>query len=128
MALAKPLAPGPTRAADKIFLICMALSLIGMLTLMSAGAFIHSPDGDAYRGDPYRLLKRQGLCLLVAIAAYCVVRQIPLRVIDRVARAGVLAAVFLLILVLLPGIGTEEGNASRWFRIGSVSVQPSEFA
>ena len=33
-----------------------------------------------------------------------------------------------LILVLIPGIGSRMGGASRWFRLGGVSFQPAEFS
>jgi cell division protein FtsW len=33
-----------------------------------------------------------------------------------------------LILVLIPGIGSRMGGASRWFRFGGISLQPAEFS
>lgn len=35
--------------------------------------------------------------------------------------------IFLLVLVLILGIGSEEVGSKSWIRIGSISVQPSEF-
>jgi len=114
--------------ADRIFLIGMALSIVGLLMVMSASAFIYTPDGDPYGGDPYRLLKRQGLSLLIALAVYCLVRSTPMEFLDRWARVGIFLTAVMLILVLIPGLGSVEGNARRWFRIAAVSIQPSEFA
>lgn len=33
-----------------------------------------------------------------------------------------------LVLVLIPGIGSRMGGASRWFRLGGISFQPAEFS
>jgi len=106
----------------------MALTVIGLIMLMSAGAFIPTDGGQGYQGDPYRLVKRQAACLMIALAVYCVLRRVPLHALDRLARVGLVLAVIPLVLVLVPGIGSVEGSARRWFRIGSTSIQPSEFA
>jgi len=120
----------PSRSArqdtDRVFVICAVLCLIGLLMLMSAGAFVGA--GGALGDDPYRLFKRQAVALLLALGLYCVVRRVPLTWMDRGARLGLLLACLMLVLVLIPGLGSVEGNARRWFRFGPVSFQPSEFA
>jgi len=119
---------GPPARADRLFFICLVLSVIGLTMLMSAGAFMPTPDGDAYHSDPYRLVKRQAICLMLALAVYCAIRRVPVGALDRLARIGLVTGVIALVLVMVPGIGSEEGRARRWFRVGATSIQPSEFA
>jgi cell division protein FtsW len=47
---------------------------------------------------------------------------------QRYAKPALIIAVFLLVLVLVPGIGREVAGARRWFRFKMLSFQPSEFA
>jgi cell division protein FtsW len=117
------------RDANRVFFIGMALCLIGLVMLMSTGAFVRASGSlEGYAGDPYRLFKRQAICLVVAIMVYIGLRRISFSQLDRLARPFLVAACVLLVAVLLPHVGAEEGHARRWFRIGPASIQPSEFA
>lgn len=51
---------------------------------------------------------------------------VPYPALRRGAKAAVAASVVLLALVFV--LGTQAGGARRWFRLGHISVQPSEFA
>ncbi len=46
----------------------------------------------------------------------------------RLAFSGFALTVVLLILVLIPGIGTEANGSRGWFVVGGLSMQPSELA
>ncbi|MBN2490345.1 MAG: FtsW/RodA/SpoVE family cell cycle protein [Planctomycetes bacterium] len=130
MAALRPSAPSAARDADRVFAICMLLCLIGLFGLLSAAAFLGggAAGGAAYGEDPHGLFKRQAVALLIALGVYGLVRRMPLPWLDRSARVGLVLAFGLLLLVLVPGVGSVEGCARRWFRCGPVSVQPSEIA
>jgi rod shape determining protein RodA len=53
---------------------------------------------------------------------------IDYRTMSRWAMVGYWAMILLLVLVLIPGIGTMRGGARRWFDLGVFLLQPSEFA
>jgi cell division protein FtsW len=50
------------------------------------------------------------------------------RWLKRVWWLFLVAAIALLVAVLVPHVGVVRGGAQRWFRVGGLSFQPSEFA
>lgn len=74
------------------------------------------------------LLSRQLVFLFVAAMAGSALSQLPSRIWKRVAWPLYAVTLLLLLLVLVPGLGRVVNGAQRWFRLGSVSIQPSETA
>ena len=54
--------------------------------------------------------------------------KIPYKVYFEKANTLLLISIILLILVIIPGIGTVRNGSRSWFGIGSFGIQPSEFA
>lgn len=50
------------------------------------------------------------------------------RRLSGLAKPAVLAALLMMLLVFLPGLGHQVGKARRWVRVGFMVFQPSEFA
>jgi rod shape determining protein RodA len=118
---ALPLADAPSRWGQLatlhwgLFAAALALSLIGAFTVRSAAAEL----GAGYFG---RQLVWIGAGLLAMLVAFAV----DLRRLLAMALPLYLFGLAGVALVLL--LGHEAGGAVGWFRIGSVGVQPSEFA
>ena len=103
---------------DRITPICMlALSLIGVVFIYSAQF--------ARGGGQW---EQQVVYLVLGGILYLATSFMDYRIWLRYAHWVYLAALVLLALVLIPGIGTTHGmGARRWLDIG-VAFQPSEFA
>lgn len=115
-------------AADRVDLLLalpmLALALFGWVMVTSA-----SVDIDATNlGDAWYHSKRHGLWLLIGTGVLLLTRRVPLSWWERHGTRLLLAAIVLLVLVLLPGIGRKVNGSARWLGFGSVSVQTSEIA
>ena len=66
--------------------------------------------------------------IYLALATCCgfVAAQIRPETLQRFARSSMLVLVALLVLVLVPGIGTRLNGSQRWLRFNGMSLQPSE--
>lgn len=107
-----------------LFLIVMVLLAVGVVMIYSASAIY------AYEkmGDSLYYLKRHLFYIAVGLLLMLGVMSADLKDIRRLAKPVMAAAVFTLILVLIPHIGRETAGARRWFRFGFFNFQPSEFA
>lgn len=103
---------------DRITPACMVLlSLVGVFFIYSAQ---FARDGTQWRG--------QLVFLALGLVVYLGTSLLDYRIWLRYAHWVYLAGVVLLVLVLIPGIGTTHGmGARRWIDIG-IAFQPSEFA
>lgn len=113
------------RVADPwILLSALMLTGIGLVMVFSASSALASKR---YLDAAY-FFKHQifhvaaGLGLMVFLASRDYQR------LKGLAYPVLFVIMLLLVLVLIPGVGHRAGGASRWLRLGLVSIQPSEFA
>ncbi len=111
------------RTIDRLGLSLLLLSIIAGLILSLAA----SPAASARLGldDPFYFFFRQLIFVTLGLAgAFFISILSP----NDARRIGVLALLgSLIILISLPFIGYEVKGAIRWLRVGSISLQPSEF-
>ena len=105
-----------------LLLVVATLLSLGCLSVYSATAV---PSAELY-GQSVRLLLNHLLAISLGVGAGVGVLMIPLSRLRSSAKWCVLISVLLLIAVTV--YGPEIGGAQRWFRIGRLSIQPSEFA
>lgn len=103
----------------------IALLIFGIIILASAS----SPYGYNSFDDPYYFVKRQIIGILVGLFFFFIFSRFNWRFWKKVSTYFYIACVILLILVFIPGIGADFGkNAHSWLDIGSLNLQPAEFA
>lgn len=82
----------------------------------------------AVENDPLHFIKRQACWIVLAVIAACVFIRIDYHWYRRAVFPIGIAALVLLALVLIPGIGVEVHGSRRWLGVGLGRIQPSEFA
>jgi cell division protein FtsW len=105
----------------------LILVTVGLIMLASA-SMVKGAAEELFRNDPAYFVKRQGLWMALALAAAAIGSRMDLRWLKAAALPLAGACVILLVLVRIPGIGTEIKGSWRWLRVGPLTVQPSEFA
>ncbi|MBI4355146.1 MAG: putative lipid II flippase FtsW [Candidatus Omnitrophica bacterium] len=105
-------------------MVTATLLAIGLVMIYSASALY----ADELYGDSTYFLKRHLAYLMMGVALGGLVMAKPYRTLQPYSKHLVLASIVMLVLVLIPGIGTVAGGARRWFRLGQISLQPSELA
>jgi cell division protein FtsW len=110
----------------------LAWVIAGLLSLglvMVYSASIQLPDNPKYINyTSSYFLTRHILSITLAVVAACVTLAIPMRTWEKMAPWLFVAALLLLILVLIPGIGRVVNRSRRWIPLGVMNFQPSELA
>lgn len=79
-------------------------------------------------GDPFYFVLRQGLWIGIGLVALILTTRMDYHLLRWMVGPVLLLSVLLLVMVLMPGIGTEINGSKRWLRFGPLNLQPSEFA
>ncbi|MBZ4394795.1 putative lipid II flippase FtsW [Myxococcus faecalis] len=107
-------------------LLCAVLALVtmGLVMVYSASAVLAQDK----LGDSLYFFKRQVTAAGMGLVAMAVAMKVGWRKLARWAYPLLLAAIVLLVLVAIPGIGSTAGGARRWIRLPGFSLQPAEVA
>lgn len=81
---------------------------------------------DATLKDGLYYFKIQLVWICIGLVGFNLLVHFPLRYVLAIADWFVLLLLGLILLTLLPGLGTNVNGATRWLVIGPVGIQPSE--
>jgi cell division protein FtsW len=102
--------------------------LLAFGVMMATSTTISASLHDGNQGSLFTQLIDEAVFLLVGLPIFWLGMRIPPRGYRLLAYPMMIFAVILLLAVLVPHVGVTINGASRWFRLGPVQVQPSEFA
>lgn len=107
-----------------LLLAVLTISIFGIIMVYSA-SYIWAE----YKfNDPFKFVKHQALFFCIGLVILYIISKIDYKIYYEKANLILIACITLLILVIIPGIGTVRNGSRSWFGIGSFGIQPSEFA
>ncbi|MGQ0616654.1 MAG: putative lipid II flippase FtsW [Acidimicrobiia bacterium] len=107
-----------------LFAVISVLALIGLVMVLSASSVIALHE----HANPYHYFGRQALWLAGGTVLFVITLRTDYHRFRRLATPMLVLCLALLVMVLVPGVGTNANGSSRWLGFGSLSLQPSEFA
>jgi len=110
-----------------VMLVVALLATIGIVMVTSASMTTSVVDNN---GKAWHVAGNQLLYVLGGITVMWLAMRLPINTLRRLSSILLWGTILLLILVLIPGIGTglaEKGSQS-WISLGSFRLQPSEIA
>lgn len=106
-----------------LVIITLLLLTIGLIMVYSASAVWATYKYD----DSFFFAKRQLLFAGIGVIAMFFIMNVDYWTWRTYAKILIIVCFFLLIIVLVPGIGMERNGSRSWIGVGAFSIQPSEF-
>lgn len=104
--------------------ITIVLTFVGVVMVFSASGVM----AETKYHDSWYFLKRQLTWLSVGLVLMHVVSKIDYTLWKKLSFPLLFLTTTLLILALLPSLGTVAKGARRWLHVGPINIQPAEFA
>ena len=102
----------------------LIISIFGIIMIYSASSIW----AEFKYQDAFKYVRQQAIFFIVGIFIMLFCSKINLNFIKKKANLILIGCFILLILVLIPGIGSIRNGSRSWFGIGGFGIQPSEFA
>lgn len=124
-----------TRGVPDFLLLILTFLLVGFgITMVLSSSSIYALTSftgkgcGICQGDELYFVKKQALWLLVGTICMFITMNIPFSFYKRNYLLIFIVCLVSLVLVLIPGIGYYNNGARSWFKFGSSTIQPAEFA
>ena len=114
------------RGVDFILLsVTIGLAMYGLIMVFSASYYFSISEN----GTPFYYLIRDGIWVILGLVLMCVGMLIDYRVWNnKVLILGFLGFCFLLLVLVLTPVGSSANDATRWIRLGPITIMPGEIA
>jgi cell division protein FtsW len=110
-------------------LLWVVVGLLAWGLVMVYSASIALPDNPRFANyASTHFVIRHGVSIFIGLVAALVAFQFPMKSWERMAPWLFAIALLMLVMVLIPFIGKGVNGARRWFSLGIMNFQPSEFA
>ena len=107
-----------------LFIAVLIISIFGIVMIYSASSIW----AEYKFQDSLKFVKSQSFFFVISIFLCLFVSKVPIQFWKKNANKIIGICLILLILVLIPGIGTIRNGSRSWFGFGGLGIQPSEFA
>lgn len=107
-----------------LFMAVIIISIFGIVMIYSASSIW----ADYKFNDSFKFVKAQGTFFIIGIFLMLFLSNFNHKIYQKKANLILFGCFLLLVLVLIPGIGSIRNGSRSWFGIGGFGIQPSEFA
>ena len=111
-----------SRLPTSILLAGILVACFGLVAIYDASVV------DAFRtfGDKFHYVKQQSIWIAIGIIVALITANIPMSLIKINAHILYGFTLVLMVVVLIPGVGSKLLGARRWIDVGFTMLQPSE--
>lgn len=107
-----------------LFITVILLALFGMVMIYSASSIW----ADYKFNDSFHFAKYQFIFIIISTIIMLIISKVDYHIYKKKVNLILFISIVLLILVLIPGIGSIRNGSRSWFSIGPIGLQPSELS
>ncbi|MBI1859363.1 MAG: putative lipid II flippase FtsW [Deltaproteobacteria bacterium] len=115
---------GPQTSTRRIVVLTIILLIFGVVMLFSASGIM----GIQRHENEFYFITRQGGCALIGLALMFLLSRVPADFWNRASPYIFALQIVLIGLTFIPHFRIQAQGASRWLKLGGITLQPSELA